>query len=211
MQIKVKEFFYLPNLLTLSRIFLMWPLVWLLKNSTPSNFWLLLALSVIAASTDALDGFLSRKMGLVTDLGIVLDPLADKICMAIAFIALIIYRHFPIPLIIFLIYRDVMIILIGWYVLKKTGKPIMPNVFGKANTTIIAFIGLLFLFQPSKPIINPFLILGYLSVLISGGSYAFLGLRLLGIKGYLTILYWTVLALLSVLVILLTVHLQFLM
>jgi len=211
MQIKFKEFFYLPNILTLSRIVLMVPLVWLLKNSTPSNFWLLLVLSVVAASTDALDGYLSRKMGLVTDLGIVLDPLADKICMAIAFIALIIYRDFPVPLIIFLIYRDVMIILIGWYVLKQTGKPIMPNVLGKANTTLIAFIGVLFLFQPSKTIINPLLILGYISVLISGGSYAFLGLRLLGIKGALKIFYWTALAVLTFLVILLTIHLRFLM
>ncbi len=179
MQIKFKEFFYIPNLLSISRIIFVWPFVLLIKHPVTSSHWVLYSVALVLASTDFLDGYLSRKLNQVTDLGKVLDPLADKIGMAAVFIALIIYRHFPLPVIVFLIYRDVMIILGGWILMGKIGEPIPAKFWGKVNTTVIAVAGLLFLFDAPRIVVQILIGISYFTIFISGISYALLGQRIL--------------------------------
>jgi len=197
MKIKLREFLYVPNLLSLSRIILIIPIVYLLGDTSGRYYWLLIVLAIVAALTDTLDGYLSRKLNLVTELGILLDPLADKISMAAVFIALAIYRNFPLPILIYLIYRDVMIILFSSIALKRIGKPTMPNFFGKTNTTVLAITGLLFLFQLPETYLNPLLVLCYISIFASCVSYAFVGVRLLEWRGSNQIFYWATLILIT--------------
>jgi CDP-diacylglycerol--glycerol-3-phosphate 3-phosphatidyltransferase len=78
----------LPNALTLSRIFLVPILVAVLL--TPKYNPLIAATIFLAASlTDLLDGYLARKRGQVTTLGVLLDPVADKLLISSAFISLV--------------------------------------------------------------------------------------------------------------------------
>ena len=211
MNIKPREFLYIPNLLSLSRIVLIIPIFYLLSEPDGRHYWLLIILAVIAALTDTLDGFLSRRLNQVTELGILLDPLADKISMGLGFIALTLYRHFPLPILIYLLYRDFMIILISSIALKRIGKPHMPNFFGKANTTVLAVTGLLFLLNVPATYLNPLLILCYITIFVSGVSYAFVGVRLLEWQGAHRVLYWIFLVLLTGILIILTVKLRFLL
>ena len=79
----------LPNSLTLLRIFLV-PLLVVVLLTRPGNFDLWgVAIVLAAAVTDWLDGFLARRRGQVTTLGVLLDPIADKLLMAAAFISLV--------------------------------------------------------------------------------------------------------------------------
>ncbi|MFQ5817962.1 MAG: CDP-diacylglycerol--glycerol-3-phosphate 3-phosphatidyltransferase [Terriglobia bacterium] len=79
----------LPNSLTLSRIFLV-PLLVAVLLTRMENFDLwAIAILLGAALTDWLDGYLARKRGQVTTLGILLDPIADKLLIAAAFISLV--------------------------------------------------------------------------------------------------------------------------
>jgi len=172
MQVKLKEFFYFSNLVTLTRIILIFPIVYLIILNTPEYNWYILLLIVIAALTDILDGYISRKLNMVTDLGIVLDPLADKLAMAIILIALVIFRKFHLSLVILLMYRDLLIVLIGALVVKKIDKPIMANKWGKMNTSLIAILVILFLLEFFNYFYIIILIACYLSILISGISYA---------------------------------------
>ncbi len=79
----------LPNALTVGRILLVPLLVTVLFTKMEGKEWIGLGLFLAAALTDFLDGFLARRWGRVTRLGQILDPAADKILIASAFISLV--------------------------------------------------------------------------------------------------------------------------
>ena len=84
----------LPNSITLSRIFSIPLLIWILSSSrfpSANGEKELLAsfVFIAAAMTDGIDGYLARKRGQITTMGILLDPIADKLLIAAAFIVLV--------------------------------------------------------------------------------------------------------------------------
>jgi len=86
----------LPNSITMSRIFMIPLLLWILSPHFPwraagEQEILASILFLLASITDGVDGFIARRRDQVTTMGILLDPLADKIMVAAAFIALVAY------------------------------------------------------------------------------------------------------------------------
>ncbi len=79
----------LPNLLSIFRILLVPPLVVVLLTKFEGKEWWGLALFLVAAVMDFLDGFLARRRQQVTRLGTLLDPAADKILISAAYISLV--------------------------------------------------------------------------------------------------------------------------
>ena len=88
----------LPNALTILRIFFVPLLVaalvqekvgFQLGDVRVTNDWLSLAIFLVAAATDLLDGYLARRWKQVTTIGTLLDPIADKLLMTAAFISLV--------------------------------------------------------------------------------------------------------------------------
>lgn len=88
----------LPNFLTIARIFFVPLLVSALvaQNMTfhvghilITNDWLALGIFLCAAGTDLLDGYLARRLGQITTIGTLLDPIADKLLISAALIALV--------------------------------------------------------------------------------------------------------------------------
>ena len=82
----------LPNLLTLSRIFAVPILVFLLWRPTPVDYGITFILYCIVGITDYFDGYLARAQGLTSRLGQFLDPIADKIMVAAVIVMLIASR-----------------------------------------------------------------------------------------------------------------------
>ena len=70
---------WIPNLLTLSRIALLLPVIVLFERGTPVALWCAFAVFLTASITDALDGWAARRLNCAGSIGIFLDPLADKI------------------------------------------------------------------------------------------------------------------------------------
>lgn len=70
---------WLPNALTLSRVVILLPVMLLLEAATPAASWWAFALFLTAGITDGLDGWCARRLGCAGNIGIFLDPLADKI------------------------------------------------------------------------------------------------------------------------------------
>src|SRR5262247_1021804 len=94
----------LPNALTLVRIFAVPLLVALLMTK---DHMLIAALIFLAASfTDLLDGYLARKRGQITTLGVLLDPVADKLLISSAFISLVQLDIVPAWMVVIIIGRE---------------------------------------------------------------------------------------------------------
>jgi CDP-diacylglycerol--glycerol-3-phosphate 3-phosphatidyltransferase len=87
----------LPNSITMSRIVMIPLLLWILTPHFPWHAYgaqeiTASVLFVLASITDGLDGYLARKRKQITTMGMLLDPLADKIMVAAAFVALVAYN-----------------------------------------------------------------------------------------------------------------------
>jgi CDP-diacylglycerol--glycerol-3-phosphate 3-phosphatidyltransferase len=88
----------LPNSITMSRIVMIPLLLWILSAHFPwqgnngEQELLASILFVLASLTDGLDGYLARKWGQITTMGMLLDPLADKIMVTAALVALVAYN-----------------------------------------------------------------------------------------------------------------------
>ena len=81
----------LPNAVTLARIALAPVFIWVLlmfPNTSAHERWIAVALFVIASATDGVDGALARRRNQVTDLGKLLDPIADKVLIGGALVTL---------------------------------------------------------------------------------------------------------------------------
>ena len=99
----------LPNLLTLSRIPLMFIIVGLMRAGFTGAASLAFILFVVAGLTDWLDGYLARKMKLVSNFGILMDALTDKILMLGLMIALVEIGKVHIFLVLLILGREFMI------------------------------------------------------------------------------------------------------
>src|SRR5271167_5018634 len=92
----------LPNSITLTRILSIPLLIWILSTSRFNGVGgekelLASALFIAASITDGIDGYLARKRGQITTIGILLDPLADKLLIAAAFITLVQFNPSLVP------------------------------------------------------------------------------------------------------------------
>lgn len=92
----------LPNYITLTRIFSVPVLIWILSsslfNSVHGQRELLASAVFMAASlTDGIDGYLARRRGQITTMGMLLDPLADKLLIAAAFVTLVQFNPRIVP------------------------------------------------------------------------------------------------------------------
>ncbi|NLB88773.1 MAG: CDP-diacylglycerol--glycerol-3-phosphate 3-phosphatidyltransferase [Syntrophomonadaceae bacterium] len=85
----------LPNILTIFRIILIPIFVIILLVKIPYGDLIAAIIFIVAALTDSLDGYLARKWKQVTKLGIILDPLADKMLITAALISLVEFGRIP--------------------------------------------------------------------------------------------------------------------
>lgn len=171
----------IPNLLTLLRILLVPVFVILLIQG---QFLKAILVFVLAGLTDALDGFLARVLHQKTDLGLYLDPLADKALIVTSFVTLSVMGLIPPWLSVLVISRD-FIILLGISVMTLMSIPfeIKPAAVSKVTTalqllTVFVVLVLTYLQGPERDgrVFFLFWLTGALTV-ISGLNYIMRGLR----------------------------------
>lgn len=165
----------LPNWVTLSRLLALPVLLYCLENPTPENRTLSVAIFLIAASTDWVDGYLARKLNQITELGKFLDPLVDKLLVLAPLLELIKLGQVPAWGVFLILARELTIA--GWRVSPNlTGNTAITgaNFWGKLKTiSQIAAIALLIAPVPVSWHI-PILVVFWLAValtLISGAIY----------------------------------------
>lgn len=125
----------LPNKLTILRVILI-PvfLVFLIGDFNPYSKWIALGIFAIASLTDLADGKIARKYNLVTNFGKFMDPLADKLLVCSAMIALIGMDRIPSWIVIVIIARE--FVISGFrLVAADNGVVIAASYWGKFKTT----------------------------------------------------------------------------
>jgi cardiolipin synthase (CMP-forming) len=124
----------IPNSLTILRILLV-PVY--IGFMTYGWFGMALLTLLVAGLTDAVDGYLARKLNQRTRLGTLLDPLADKVLLTSSFISLAILHLVPYWVVILVVSRD-LILLLGTTVAHVTSTPInvTPTFWGKGTTML---------------------------------------------------------------------------
>lgn len=130
--------FNISNTLSVLRLLLVIPIAILLLNGESTSKYFALTLIAIAIASDWFDGYFARKYNQVSDLGKILDPLADKIAIGVIAVILVIQGAVPLWLMVAFISRDLLILAGGLY-MKKV-KNILPqsNLLGKVTVGIIS-------------------------------------------------------------------------
>ncbi len=130
----------IPNILTISRLFLTLPLIIFLEiNKTKFVF----ALIILGGITDYFDGYFARKLNLKTKFGAIIDPLADKIFLLIPLLWLSKMEIIPFWSLALILFRELII-----SALRTTMKDGLPaSQLGKYKTFFF-FIALVIFFQP---------------------------------------------------------------
>lgn len=142
--INKKEIYTYSNLLSILRVFLAIPFWILFSNldSTETRIFAF-ALCIFAGITDILDGYLARRLNEVTEFGKIIDPLADKVCVAAIVIPLYLTGQFDSSLFWIIIGRDILIFVSGIFLSKKIGKVLPSNFLGKITVVSICLYFLL--------------------------------------------------------------------
>jgi CDP-diacylglycerol---glycerol-3-phosphate 3-phosphatidyltransferase len=166
----------LPNFLTVLRIMLVPVLVVALLGNTPSGDVLAAVVFVLASLTDFVDGYLARSRGSVTTFGKLMDPLADKLLIVAALLALVSLNRLPAWVAMVIIARELAVTVLRMGA-TQAGVVMEASMFGKVKTclqiaTILAVIAV-----QGQPLWVSLLI--YITVVVtvlSGLDYCF-GLR----------------------------------
>lgn len=147
----------LPNQLTFGRLILCFIFTFFMQVDLPHAGLAALAIFILASLTDWLDGYLARRLGLITDLGKLLDPLADKILIAAVFIGFVGKDLAPAWIVVCIVAREFLIT--GLRGLASAKGVILPaQAWGKHKTIsqmITAIIGLLLLALTDIPTVPP--------------------------------------------------------
>jgi cardiolipin synthase (CMP-forming) len=165
---------HIPNALCVFRMLLVVPVAWLLARG---EYWATLWVFAVAAASDGLDGFLAKRFGWTSELGKILDPLADKILLVSVFIALAVLGLVPIWLAGAAVARDVVItggaIAYNWLYGYPNGRP---TPISKLNTLcqilyLLLVVAAHALQRTFEPIITILGALMFVTTVVSGLDY----------------------------------------
>jgi cardiolipin synthase len=168
----------LANVLTLGRLLGIPFVVYLLVRSRQEVHYerLALALLVIMQASDVLDGYLARRARRETSignpLGLILDPMADKLYIGCTYIALSITHGFPSWVTAIVVSRDLLLVS-AWLVrlLMTKVRTIRPNAIGKFADTCQAFLIFAFLLKIPMQLLKCGMFVAAVATLVSGVAY----------------------------------------
>src|ERR1700744_2761173 len=122
----------IPNIITLGRIILVPVIIWAIASN---QMEIAFATFIVAGVSDAIDGFLAKHFNMSSELGALLDPLADKALLVSIYISLGISGAIPHWIVILVVSRDIMIVgavIVSWLFGKPI--PMKPLMVSKLNT-----------------------------------------------------------------------------
>lgn len=174
-----KDLWSIPNILCYIRILLIPVFIILyIKAEAPKQYLQAAAVVLLSGMTDFLDGFIARTFHMVTDLGKLIDPMADKLTQASLIFVLVVKLKWMFLLMILFVIMQLFLLVAGLIMLKKGIKLSGSKWFGKVSTAVFYAVMLVLI---SVPALN--ITITNLLMLVCGG-FLLLSL-LLYIKEYM--------------------------
>ena len=140
----------IPNIISVLRIVLVWPVV---MSLLAGNYEMTLVLYTVAGISDGLDGFIAKHYHYTSRLGSILDPLADKLLLVCTFLTLCWLGFVPVWLTALIIARDILILLgaVAFYLLIGRFE-MAPSWISKTNTFFQLALGLVIVIAQVAPV-----------------------------------------------------------
>lgn len=170
--------FIIPNFLSFSRI-LITPLIFLaIKNN---DILIIIVLALWSVLSDFWDGKLARKWNVTSDIGKILDPLGDKLCIAAAAVSLSIYGDLPFLITLIIVGRDFFILLFGIALARKIKHVPASNMIGKITVTVLTIVLLIYIFKIDV-LYNFAFGVALIFIVISSASYLYLAYKFISAR-----------------------------
>ena len=165
-----------PNVLTVLRILLVPVLVAALLGESPNGDLLAAIVFALASVTDAVDGYLARRKDLVTTFGKLMDPIADKLLILAALLALVSLQRVAAWVAMVIIAREVLVTATRMAATQQ-GVVVSAAAWGKAKTSVQVLCVFLLIAVDDSPLWLDLLVYAMVAItLVSGVDYVF-GLR----------------------------------
>ena len=147
---KIKDLVAIPNILCYLRIIMVGVFLYIYNTATSQNdYYIAMLVVMVAGITDFLDGRIARKFNMITDLGKVIDPVADKLMQFAMLITLTFNVKNMYMLTIYLIIKEVVLALIAFIILKTKGRRLNgAKWYGKVCTAVLYVVMLVFVAVP---------------------------------------------------------------
>lgn len=161
----------ISNLLSLSRVVFLVPILYLLLNLSNESRFLAAGLMLMVSLTDFFDGQVARRYHQESEFGRILDPLADKICAGAVVVVLSALGDVPVWFVLAVIGRDILILLGGLYIAKTKKVVLHSSWTGKITMGVVAVYLIIATLRVEA--------LDMFKLILLWGSVAFLGFSLL--------------------------------
>lgn len=170
-KLKAKDFFSVPNLISYLRLILIPLIIWAYCEKESGLMTVILV--ALSALTDVLDGKIARRFNMVTDIGKVLDPVADKLTQAAMMYCLLTKYELMLPAFIVLIVKEIFMAVTAIIETKYSAQINSALWYGKACTVILYAVMLVLLFFTNIPLwaANTLIIISISAMVISTALY----------------------------------------
>ncbi len=179
---KKEEVMTIPNLLTMLRILLLPLIVWLYIFK--ENYTAAILILLISGLTDIVDGFVARKFDMVSDLGKILDPFADKLTQWTLLICLAMRYKVIFFLVGLFLLKELILAFMGYILIKRKDLVNSAKWYGKLNTVIIytTIVILIIIPEVSHTVVTVMSVICLATMIASMLMYASLYLKQIRVK-----------------------------
>lgn len=153
-------------MLSVLRILLIIPLCYFFLTGFGQNKYLIFCVLILMAITDLLDGYLARRLNEVSELGKIIDPVADKMAIGVTAILMFFNGLIPLWFILIVLVRDVLILVFGMYLKGRKKIVLMSNYPGKIAALTIGLALVFSIFNDAELLRNISSLLYYISTIL---------------------------------------------
>ena len=172
----MKNIFTIPNIISFFRLLLIpFFVILYFKDAIPNHYWWATLIVIISGLSDIVDGFIARHFNMISDLGKILDPIADKLTQAVIILCLAI-NHLELLLMFAVLFvKELLTLFAAVHLLSNGTKPISSKWFGKLSTVVL-FLAMIYtliidLFAAPIEILYLLIVASIVCMIISIGGY----------------------------------------